>query len=96
MFLFHYGKHQQMGGNKGPRTSALPINVLKRGPITYYSINFNQHKNFDDFSSSGIVHAFLESAYKIYCPTKENKFQGMLKLLISKEGKLFQKISEFG
>ena len=49
MFLFHYGKHQQMGGNRGPRTSALPINVLKRGPVTYYSINFNQHKRFYDF-----------------------------------------------
>ena len=27
MFLFHYGK-QQIGG-RGPRTSALPLNVLK-------------------------------------------------------------------
>ena len=52
MFLFHYGKHQQLGGNRDPRNSTLPINVLKRGPITYYSINFNQHKNFYDFFSS--------------------------------------------
>ena len=27
MFLFHYGK-QQIGG-RGPRTNALPLNVLK-------------------------------------------------------------------
>ena len=52
MFLFHYGKHQQLGGNRDPRNSTLPINVLKRGPTTYYSINFNQHKNFYDFFSS--------------------------------------------
>ena len=42
-FLFHYGKHWQIGGNR--RTSTLPI-VLK---ITYYSINFDQHRNFYDF-----------------------------------------------
>ena len=81
MFLFHYGKHQQMGGNRGPRTSALPINVLKRGPITYYSINFNQHKRFSDFFTSGIVDAFLESLYEIYSPNKENKFQGYTELI---------------
>ena len=81
MFLFHCGKHQQMGGNRGPRTSVLPINVLKRGPITYYSINFNQHKRFYDFFTSGIVDAFLESIYQIYGPTKENKFQGYAEII---------------
>ena len=45
MFLFHYGTRQQFGGS-GPKTSNLPLNVLKRGPITYYSISFAQHKNF--------------------------------------------------
>ena len=34
MFLFHYGTRQQFGGS-GPKTSDLPLNVLKRGPITY-------------------------------------------------------------
>ena len=77
-----------MGGNKGPRTSALPINVLKRGPITYYSINFNQHKKFDDFFSSGIVDAFLESVYEICRPTKENKFQGYAEVVNQQRGKI--------
>ena len=88
MFFFHYGKHQQMGGNRGPRTSSLPINVLKRGPITYYSINFNQHQKFYDFFSSGIVDAFLESAYEIYRPTKENKFQGYTEIVNQQRGEI--------
>ena len=43
MFLFHYGKRKQIGGN---RTRKLPLN---RGGITYYSIKFSQHKHFYDF-----------------------------------------------
>ena len=66
MFLFHYGKHKQIGGNCAQRTSTLLINILNRGPITYFSINFSQHKNFYDFFSSGIVDAFLESVCEIY------------------------------
>ena len=61
MFLFHYGKHKQMGGNRTQRTSTLPISVLNRGPITHYSINFTQHKKYYDFFRSGIVDAFRES-----------------------------------
>ena len=44
MFLFHYG---QMGGNRG--NGQLPVNILKRGSITYYTITYEHHKNFDDF-----------------------------------------------
>ena len=43
MFLFHYGKRKQIGGN---RTRKLPLN---RGGITYYSIKSSQHKHFYDF-----------------------------------------------
>ena len=88
MFLFHYGKHQQIGGNRDSRTSALPITVLKRGPIAYYSINFNQHKKFYGFFSSGIVDAFLESVYEIYRPTKENKFQGYAEIANQQRGEI--------
>ena len=88
MFLFHYGKHQQIGGNRGLRTSTLPINVLKRGPITYYSINFDQHKKFYDFFSSGIADAFLESVYEIYRRTKENKFQGYAEIVNQQRGEI--------
>ena len=84
MFLFHNGK-QQIGG-RGPRTTALPLNVLKRGPITYYSISFNQHKNFYDFFSSGVVDAFLDSVYEIYRPIKENKIQGYTEIVNQQRG----------
>ena len=40
-FLFH--KNQQTGGAINQQ---LPVNILKRGLITYYPINFHQHKNF--------------------------------------------------
>ena len=56
MFLFHYGE-RQMGGRR-PELSTLPLNVLKRGRITYYSINFEQHKNFYDFFNSSMVDVF--------------------------------------
>ena len=39
-FLFHI--HQQIGG---AINQLLLLNVLKRGPITYSSINFYQHEN---------------------------------------------------
>ena len=81
MFLFHYGKDKQIGGNRSQRTSTLPINVLNGGPITHYSINFSQHKNFYDFFSSGIVDAFLGSVYEIYRPLKENKIQGYAEIV---------------
>ena len=86
MFLFHYGKHRQIGRNRG--TSTLPINVLKRGPITYYSFNFDQHQNFYDFFSSGVVDAFLESVYETYRPTKENKFQGYAEIVNQQRGEI--------
>ena len=86
MFLFHYGKHRQIGGNRAQRTSTLPISVLNRGPITHYSINFMQHKNFYDLFSSGIVDAFLDSVYEIYRPSKENKIQGYAEIINQQRG----------
>ena len=88
MFLFHYGKHKQIGGNHSQRTSTLPINVLNRGQITHYSINFSQHKNFYDFSTSETVDAFLESVYEIYRPLKENKFQGYAEIINQQRGEI--------
>ena len=37
----------------------LPVNILKRGPITYYSINFYQLKKFYDFFHEKIVDSFF-------------------------------------
>ena len=38
VFLFHY--LQTGGRGKNPRVSDLPLNILRRPPLTYYSINF--------------------------------------------------------
>ena len=80
MFLFYYGTRQQVGG-RGPGTSDFPISVLRRGPITYYSINFSQHKNFYHFFSTRVVDSFLNSAYQVYRPDKENKIQGYVEIV---------------
>ena len=91
MFLFHYGKDRQIGGNRAQRTSTLLINILNRGPITHYSINFTQHKNFYDFFSSGIVDAFLDSVYEIYRPSKGNKIQGYAEIINQQRGEVILK-----
>ena len=88
MFLFHYGKHKQKGGNRTQRTSTIPINVLNRGPVTHYSINFTQHKNYYDFFSCKIVDPFLESVYEIYRPSKENKIQGYAEIINQQRGEI--------
>ena len=81
--FFHYGTKKQFGGSK---RSTLPINILKRGSITYFSINFAQHKNFYDFFKSDVVDDFLQSVYESYHPIK---LKHSLKLLTSKEVKQF-------
>ena len=75
-FLFH--RHQQTGGALNQQ---LPVNVLKRGPITYYSINFYQHENFYDFYDEKIAHGFLNSARGLFFSRgKELKMQGYFEL----------------
>ena len=72
MFLVHYS---QQGG--GRSDSDLPLNVLKRGSIMYYAINFNQHKNFYDFYSGDMVDDFLGVTYQTFTLLKniDHKFQ---------------------
>ena len=76
MFLFHYN---QAGCSR--MNQQLPINVLRRGPVKYFSISYTQHKNFYDFSQEGIVDNFLEAVYNRFIPDDEYKiqFKGMLK-----------------
>ena len=87
MFLFHYGTRQQLGG-RIPRTSDMPISILRREPITYYSINFNRHKNFYDFFSTGVVDSFLNSVYQVYQPDKKNKIQGYVEIINQQRGEV--------
>ena len=87
MFLFHYGE-RQMGGRR-PGLSALPQNVLTRGPLTYYSINFEQHKNFYDFFNNSSADVFLYSVYETFRPSStEKKFQGYAEIINQQRGEI--------
>ena len=81
MFLFHYG---QMGSNRENRQ--LPINILKRGGITYYTISSDQHKNYYDFFNEQIVDDFLSSVYNRFNPDKEYKIQGYAEIINQQQG----------
>ena len=80
MFLLHYN---QMGGNGG---NQLPINILRRGAIKYFSINYNQHKNFYNFFQEKIVDDFLNSVYTRFNPDDEYKIQGYAEIVNQQQG----------
>ena len=82
--FFHYGTKKQFGGSK---STALPINILKRESIKYFSINFTQHKNFYDFFTSDIVDDFLQSVYEVYHP-QENKIQAFFEIINQQRGEV--------
>ena len=84
MFFFHYGTKKQFGGSQ---SSTLPINILKRGSITYFSINFIQHTNFYDFFTSDIVDDFLQNVYEVYLP-QENKIHAFFKIINQQRGEV--------
>ena len=84
MLLFHYGTKKQFGGSK---STTLPINILKRGSIIYFSINFTQHKVFYDFFTSDIVDDFLQSVYEVYDP-QENKIQAFFEIINQQRGEV--------
>ena len=81
MFFFHYG---QMGGIRGNRQ--LPINILKRGLITYYTISYDQHKNYYDFFNEQIVDNFLSPVYNKFNPDKNCKIQGYAEIINQQQG----------
>ena len=64
MFLYHYN---QRGGAR-QRSNDLPLNILKRGQITYYSVNFDQHKDYFDFHSTDMIDVFLDVVYHAFNP----------------------------
>ena len=81
MFLFHYN---QSGGSR--MNQQLPLNVLKRGPITYFSVNFNQHKDFYNFFEESIVDDFLDAVYARFAPDDEIKIQGYAEIINQQQG----------
>ena len=76
-FLVH--RNQQTGGAINQQ---LLVNILKRGPITYYSINSNQHKNLYDIFDEKIVDRFFNSVQRSFESVrgKEFKMQGYFEL----------------
>ena len=81
MLLFHNG---QMGGKRG--NGQLPVNILRRGPITYYTISYDQHQNFYDFFNEHIVEDFLVSVYNRFNPHKEYKIQEYAEIINQQQG----------
>ena len=74
MFLRHYlqSPRQQVGG---AIVDSRHLNILHRGKIIYFSINYNQHKGFYDFFSSDMVSDFLDNVYKAFKPLPNTKYK---------------------
>ena len=66
-FIFH--REQQVGGSANQQ---LPLNILRRGVITYFSMNYYQHKTFYDFfDSEKIADSFLNTFQRSFVPIKK-------------------------
>ena len=74
MFLYHYS---QAGGARNR------LNVLRRSQIVYYSVNFDQHKNYFDFFSTDMIDVFLDTVYNAFKPERNllYKFQGYFEII---------------
>ena len=76
-FLFH--RNQQTGGS----INWGPVNPLRRGPITYFSINFQQRNRFYDFYNESVLDGFFNSVKDLFTPAakgKEYKIQAYFEL----------------
>lgn len=66
--------HYQVGGST--------LNLLKRGPTTYYSINFDQHSNFYNFfDAQKTVVDFLKSVKNKFVDTDNAEVHGSVSLV---------------
>lgn len=73
-----------MGGSR--TNQQLPINIFKRGPIKYFSINYNQHKNFYNFLGEQIVDDFLDSVHSRFVSDGEYKLRGYAEIINRQQG----------
>ena len=80
MFLYHY--NNQAGGVRN-RLNDLPLNVLRREQIVYYSVNFDQDRNYYDFFSTDMIDIFLDTVYDVFKPERNllYKFQGNFEII---------------
>ena len=80
VFVSHYRRLPlQVGGSR----TASRLNILWRGEIIDFSINFEQHQNHYNVFTSDIVPVFLDVAYRNFVPKIDvkYKFQGFFELL---------------
>ena len=77
MFLSHYNQRGDARNNW-----VSPLNFSKRGPITYYSINFGQHRAHYDFFSGDIAGVFLDAVHRTFTQLTNQtyKFQAYFEL----------------
>ena len=64
---------------KNCRVKKKHVFVLRRGPVKYFSINYNQHKNFYDFFQESVVDDFCRQFILILPLVTNIKFRVMLK-----------------
>lgn len=78
IFLYHYN---QLGGVRNAQMA--PSNTLKRGIITYYSVNFQQHDAYYDFYSSDMIDVFLNVVHDTFVPQRNltYKFQAYFEIV---------------
>ena len=78
--MYHYN---QLGGARQRANDDLPLNIFRRGQITYYSVNFDQHKDYFDFHSTDMVDVFLDVVYHAFNPQQNlmNNFQAYFEII---------------
>ena len=81
MFFFHYN---QAGASR--RNQQLPVNVLHRGPVKYFNINFQQHKSYYDFFQERIIDDFLQAVRNRFVSDDEYKTQGYAEIINQQQG----------
>ena len=85
MFLYHYN---QSGGARRQGANDLSLTISRRGQITYYSVNIDQHKDYFDFHSTDMVDVFLDIVYHAFNPQQNlmYKFQGYFEIINQQRG----------
>ena len=91
-FLVH--REPQVGGSSN---QYLPLNILKRGVITYYSINYFQQINFNDFfNAEKLVDNFLNTSERSFVSSnKKVKMQRCIELTNYQPSEIIELESEW-
>ena len=80
---------KKQSGGRLQRARDLPLNILKRGTITFYSVNFDQYKDFYDFHSSDII-VFLDNVHLVFNSQNDMyTFQGYFEIINQQRGPEF-------